>query len=310
MDARPLPLPRLTVDVPTRPRWAAVVVNHDAGPLLERCVRSVLADDSAGPVEVVVVDNASSDGSATTLRALDLGVHVMDAGGNLGYARAANLGIARTTARIVAVLNPDTELRHGAAGALVARLEAEPDLAAIGPRIDDATGVHYPSARSVPAVRDALGHAALGWLVPRNRWTRRYRQLDAEPDTARDVAWLSGAAIWLRRDALDAMGGWDERYFMYVEDLDLCWRLGRAGWRVAYEPRARVVHVQGVSTARRPYRMILEHHRSALRFARRRLTGPRRVLLPFAALFFVLRAVAAVVAHALRTRRSGSESTD
>lgn len=280
-----------------------MIVNHDAGPLLERCVRSVLADGSAGPVDVVVVDNASGDGSAQALDALGLPVRVVDAGGNLGYARAANLGIAHTSTPVVAVLNPDTELRSGAAGVLLARLAAEPELGAVGPRIDDALGRHYPSARSVPMVRDAVGHAAFGWIRPENPWTTRYRQLDVDPDVARDVAWVSGAAIWLRRAALDAVGGWDERYFMYVEDLDLCWRLGRAGWRVAYDPRARVVHVQGVSTARRPYRMIVEHHRSALRFAARRLTGWRRVLLPVAAVFFGARAVVALGVHALRARR-------
>ena len=90
---------------------------------------------------------------------------------------------------------------------------------------------------------------------------------------------MSGAAIWLRRDALASVGGWDDGYFMYVEDVDLCWRLGRAGWRVAYEPAGEVTHVQGASTARHPYRMIVEHHRSLLRFAAKRWHGWRRVLL-------------------------------
>jgi len=291
------------------PGWAAIVVNHNGGSLLERCVRSVLADQSAGAVEIVVVDNASSDGSAEMLRALDLPVSVVDAGGNLGYAAAANVGIGRTSAAFVAVLNPDTEVRPGAAGALVGRLLGEPDLAAVGPRIDDAHGRHYPSARAVPAVGDALGHAALGWIRPRNPWTTRYRQLDVDPGVSRDVAWISGAAIWLRRTALDEVGGWDERYFMYVEDLDLCWRLGRRGWRVAYEPSARVVHIQGVSTARRPYRMIVEHHRSALRFTVRRLSGWRRVLVPVAAAFLGARAALALVVYAVGARRKPPGAT-
>jgi N-acetylglucosaminyl-diphospho-decaprenol L-rhamnosyltransferase len=297
------------VDADEHPGWAAVVVNHDAGPLLERCVRSVLADTSGGPVDVVVVDNASTDDSIAALGAAGLPVRVVPAGGNLGYARAANLGIAHTAAAVVAVLNPDTELEAGAAGVLLERFRTEPTLGAVGPRVDDPTGRHYPSARSVPAPTDAVGHALVGWVAPTNPWTRRYRQLDVDPDLGRDVAWVSGAAIWLRRRALDEVGGWDERYFMYVEDLDLCWRLGRRGWRVAYEPGARVVHVQGVSTARRPYRMLVEHHRSALRFASRRLTGWRRVLVPFAALFFAARAAFALGAYAVSARRSGRRGT-
>ena len=108
--------------------------------------------------------------------------------------------------------------------------------------------------------------------------------------------------MWLRRDALDAVGGWDERYFMYMEDVDLCWRLRRGGFGVAYEPAGIVVHVQGTSASRRPYRMLLEHHRSAWRFARARLTGARAVLLPFAAVYFAARAVMAMTDHAWRSR--------
>jgi GT2 family glycosyltransferase len=108
----------------------------------------------------------------------------------------------------------------------------------------------------------------------------------------------------LRRRALDDVGGWDERYFMYLEDTDLCWRLRGAAWEVAYEPAGVVVHVQGASASRRPYRMLLEHHRSAWRFARSRLTGPRAVLLPFAALYFSVRAVLAITDHAWRSSRS------
>ena len=118
------------------------------------------------------------------------------------------------------------------------------------------------------------------------------------------VDWLSGSALWLRRSALDAVGGWDERYFMYLEDTDLCWRLRRAGWDVAYEPSAVVEHVQGASASRRPYRMLLEHHRSAYRFSRVRFTGARAVLLPFAAVYFTLRAGMAMAEHAFRAARA------
>jgi N-acetylglucosaminyl-diphospho-decaprenol L-rhamnosyltransferase len=149
---------------------------------------------------------------------------------------------------------------------------------------------------------DAAGHAVLGRVFPRNRFTRRYRQLDAAWDHPRDVDWISGALVFLRRSAVDSVGGWDERYFMYMEDVDLCWRLRRIGWRVAYEPGGSATHVQGASTAAHPYRMIAEHHRSAYRFAARRWRGPRRLLLAPAACFLALRAALDMVARALRTR--------
>jgi N-acetylglucosaminyl-diphospho-decaprenol L-rhamnosyltransferase len=293
-----------------RPRWAAVVVNFEGGPLLADCVGSILADTSAGPMELVVVDNQSLDDSITTLLTAHPGVHVVRAPGNIGYARAANLGIAATRAPIVAVLNADTVLQPVSAVALVSRLEREARLAACGPRLRNPDGSDYPSARSMPSIPIAIGHGLLGIWWPTNPFTARYRQLDADPSVPRLVDWISGAALWLRRRALDDVGGWDERYFMYLEDTDLCWRLRGAGWEIAYEPAGVVMHVQGASTARRPYRMLLEHHRSAWRFARTRLTGPRAVLLPFAALYFSVRAVIALGDRAWRSSREVSRSQE
>jgi N-acetylglucosaminyl-diphospho-decaprenol L-rhamnosyltransferase len=283
-------------------------VNYEAGPLLEACITSVLADTSAGPGELVVVDNGSRDGSVETLLAAHPDVRVVRSPGNLGYARAANLGTAATKAPIVVVLNPDTVMEAGTAGALLERLVGEPRLGAAGPRIHNIDGTDYPSARVFPTISDAVGHGLLGMWWPKNPFTKRYRQLDADPAVPRLVDWVSGAAIWLRRAALDEVGGWDERYFMYLEDTDLCWRLRRAGWDVAYEPSGVIMHVQGVSASRRPYRMLMEHHRSAYRFSQVRFTGARVVLLPLAAVYFTFRAGLAMAEHAFRqaqTRRSG-----
>jgi N-acetylglucosaminyl-diphospho-decaprenol L-rhamnosyltransferase len=289
-----------------------VVVNHDSGPLLERCVRSLLEDDSAGSVELVVVDNASTDGSLASLERAHPDVAVVRAPGNVGYAAGANLGSAVTRAPVVAVLNPDTVVPEGCAAAMLDAL-ATAGVGAVGPRVTNPDGSDYPSARVLPGVVDAVGHGLLGFVWPENPFTRRYRQLDADPAAARDVDWVSGCAIWLRRDALDVVGGWDERYFMYVEDVDLCARLRGAGYRVRYEPAGHVQHVQGASTAHHPYRMIVEHHRSLWRFARGRLTGSRTALLPFAGAYLTVRVFLAVADHVVRTflrARSGSSRSE
>ena len=283
------------------PGWAAVVVNYNAGGALAGCVASVLAQQP--PPELVVVDNASTDDSLDGLRRAHPGVRVVDSGGNIGYARAANLGIAATAAPVVAVLNPDTVLAPGTGAALAARFAADPALAAAGPRLCNPDGSVYPSARRVPGLVDAVGHGLLFFVWTENPFTARYRETGADPDRPRDVDWISGAAMWLRRAALDDVGGWDERYFMYVEDVDLCWRLRRAGWRVAYEPAGTVTHLLGVSTAGRPYRMIAEHHRSLLRFAATRFTGPKRALLPPAAVFLSARGALAMAHHRLAAAR-------
>jgi N-acetylglucosaminyl-diphospho-decaprenol L-rhamnosyltransferase len=229
-------------------------------------------------------------------------VRVDVAAENLGYAGAANLGIASTSAPVVAVCNSDLHVAFGTAAAMLRRLDDEPDLAAVGPSIREPDGTRYPSARCVPTVGDAVGHGLLGLVKPDNRFTRRYRELDADPAVPRDVDWVSGAAIWLRRAALDTVGGWDERYFMYVEDVDLCARLRTAGWRIVYEPGGAVTHVHGASTDRHPYRMIAEHHRALLRFAASRWHGAKRALLVPAAGFLGVRAGVAMGVRAVRPR--------
>jgi N-acetylglucosaminyl-diphospho-decaprenol L-rhamnosyltransferase len=287
----------------SRAVWAAVVINFRTGALLTECVRTVLADSSAGDVDLVVVDNGSDDGSVDALLRAIPGTRVVTAPGNVGYARAANLGIAATRAPIVAVLNADLTLETGTAKAMVARFDEEPGLGACGPRIRNLDGTDYPSARNSPSVPLAVAHGLVGLWWPTNRFTARYRQLYADPSRPRSVDWVSGAAIWFRRSALDVVGGWDERYFMYMEDLDLCWRLRTAGFDIAYEPAGGVTHVQGASTSQRPYRMLIQHHRSAWKFARRRFTGARAVLLPAAAVYLAARAVMTMAEHAWHASR-------
>jgi N-acetylglucosaminyl-diphospho-decaprenol L-rhamnosyltransferase len=293
-------------------RWAAVVVDYRAGPLLTRCVEALLADDSAGgPPEVVVVDNASGEADAAGTRlppALAAVVPVLRPGANLGYGRGANLGIAATDAPIVAVMNPDAVVEPGVGAAVLRRFGSDPHLGAVGTRILNPDGTQYPSARTAPAVGDALGHAVLGGIAPANRFTRAYRQLDADPGVPRAVDWVSGAAIWLRRAALDRIGGWDERFFLFFEDVDLCRRLEADGWGIEYEPGGRVHHVVGASRSGRRYRSVVEHHRAAYRYADKWWAGPRRMMLPAAAGFLALRAGVLLSAEAAR-RRPGSGAT-
>jgi N-acetylglucosaminyl-diphospho-decaprenol L-rhamnosyltransferase len=284
----------------TDARWAAVVVNYNAGTHLADGVRSLVGDDSAGKVDVVVVDNGSDDDSLERVAALDVGAHIVHATRNLGYARGANLGIATTTAAVVAVLNADVVVAHGTAKAMLAALDADPRVGAVGPRIVDAHGNHYPSAREVPGLATSAGHALLSIVAPRNRWSRRYRQEHIDPDRARRADWVSGAALWMRRDALDDIGGWDERFFMFLEDVDLCARLREHGWTVLYEPAGHVMHIEGVSRRRHPVRMLVEHHRAAYRYANLHWRGPKRLLLPVTALVLAARTGALLLVAQLR----------
>jgi N-acetylglucosaminyl-diphospho-decaprenol L-rhamnosyltransferase len=271
---------------------AAVVVNYEAGAVLVECVATLR---SQGVAELVVVDNGSRDGSVDDLRRRFPDVDVLTAGANLGYGAGANRGLAATRAPYVLVCNPDLSLPPGAVAALVEGLEADPGAAVAGPLIRTPTGERYPSARQFPSLVDAAGHAMLGLFVPSNPFTRAYQRTDLPPagGGATPVDWVSGACMLVRRTAAEQVGGFDEAYFMYAEDVDLCWRIGNAGWTVLYVPAAEVTHLQGVSTAGHPYRMILEHHRSLLRFAGRSTRGWRRLLLPLVAVGIGARAVLA-----------------
>ena len=257
---------------------AAVIVNYNARDALVECIQSLRAD---GVESIVVVDNDSRDGSADAVAATDPDVVFVPAGANLGYGTGANRGVAQVGADpYVLVLNPDVIVEPGTIKALVAALERNPRLAAVGPRVEEPDGSLYPSARQFPDLRVAAGHAFFGYVAPQNRWTRAYRMLDWDHSTPGEVDWVSGSCFLVRRSAFDSVRGFDERYFMYAEDVDLCWRLQQAGWRVAYEPAGRVVHHGGVSTDQAPYRMIFEHHWSLWRFARTTAQGRERLALP------------------------------
>ena len=258
---------------------AAVVVNYNAERHLRTCLASL---ESEGVKDVIVVDNGSRDRSAQMAEAA--GAVWLPTGFNLGYGRAANLGAAAFPGAVsLLICNPDLRLLPGAVASLVGALEGDPLLAAVGPRIENPDGSLYPSARTFPDLVEAMGHGLFGLVAPRNRWTRRYRLLDWDHAGPSEVDWISGACFLVRRQAWDAVGGFDPSFFMYMEDVDLCWRLGRSGWKVGYEPAARVVHAQGVSTDRHPYRMLAAHHRSMWRFAVRTTTGSRRAALPVVA---------------------------
>jgi N-acetylglucosaminyl-diphospho-decaprenol L-rhamnosyltransferase len=268
----------------------AIVVDHDAGALLADCVRSILAD---GAAPVVVVENGRP-GSTATVLAEEFGddsglpVRVVRPGRNLGFGAGVNRGLAALAGdhpgpEWVLVSNVDVVVHPGALPAMRAVLEGHPSWAIVGPRIFNDTGETYPSVRTFPSFVDAAGHALLGLFNPENRFTRRYKPDTPDGAVVSEAGWVSGSCFLARRGAMEELGGFDEAYFMYAEDMDLCWRAHRAGWGVGYTGTAAVTHVQGVTTARHPYRMMLAHHRSALRFTARSTEGWRRLALPLAA---------------------------
>ena len=249
-----------------------VVVTYSPGPTLDAFL-DTLEKATTRPVGVVLADNGSTDG-APERAAERPGVELVRTGGNLGYGRAANVGVPHAPGDWVVVANPDLRWEPGALDTLLEAVERWPGAGVLGPAILSPDGTLYPSARALPSLGRGIGHALLGWWWPSNPWTAAYRRERGAPREG-EAGWLSGSCLVLRREAFDAVGGFDPAYFMYFEDLDLCERICRSGWQVVYVPTAVVVHEGGVSTSRDPRAMADAHHASAWRYLSRRYAGLR-----------------------------------
>ncbi|KJX75519.1 glycosyltransferase family 2 protein [Mycobacterium lepromatosis] len=259
-----------------------VSVTYSPGPHLERFLASLaLATDR--PVSVVLADNGSTDGAPQVAVERYVNVRLFETGANLGYGTAANLAIAQLVEEggvadqpgvndWVIVANPDVQWGPGSIDALLDAAARWPRAGVLGPLIRDPDGSVYPSARHLPSLVRGGMHAVLGPVWPRNPWTAAYRQERLEP-TERPVGWLSGSCLLVRWSAFREVGGFDERYFMYMEDVDLGDRLGKAGWLNVYVPSAEVLHHKGHSTGRDPASHLTAHHKSTYIFLADRHSG-------------------------------------
>jgi N-acetylglucosaminyl-diphospho-decaprenol L-rhamnosyltransferase len=236
-----------------------------------------------------VLDNASRDGSADV--AGSLGARLIRNETNRYLSPAWNQGAAATDAPYLLFLNPDTEWFHGTPGDLVAVAEAHPLAGLVGPMIRNPDGTAYPSGRRFPSLVDAVGHAFLSPFSRNNPFTRRYEMDGWDRTTEREVDWVSGACMLIPREAFDALGGFDEAFPLYAEELDLATRLRALGRSALFTPAVEVIHAVGVSTGgdRRPHHLVVMHSQSLYRYyAKHRAPGWRRVTLPAA--WVVLRA--------------------
>lgn len=284
-------------------RIGAVVVSHRTPVRAARCVTSLFA---AGADVVVVADAGSEDDTVDRVRAAGAAALALP---NLGFGRSANAAVATLPpdVDVVAICNADTVWDDGALAPLAAAVRAE-DVAAAGPRVTYPDGRPQASARTLPDLPTAVGHAALGLWWPDNPWTRRYRSVGA-PEERQEVDWLSGCALVVDRARFTDVGGFDPRYFLYAEDVDLGVRLRATGARLVTVPDAHVVHEVGASTRTMPSR-VAQHARSLDRFAATHvLTGPRVVLRPVVRLGLLAWRLVASVWGATRGAAPGRSTT-
>jgi len=275
----------------------AVVVDYNAGSILADAVRSLL---DGGAAQLVVVENGDEGSAAGALGELTERCEIVRPGTNVGFGAGVNRGVARVSEahEILIVANPDAVVHRGALDLLVRSLEDHPEWGIVGPTVLTESGAVYPSVRRFPSPLDAAGHALFGLLSDENPFTRRYRSAGSRPDGG--VDWVSGSFFAIRRQSFEELGGFDEAYFMFAEDMDLCFRAHELGIGVGVAPTAVVTHVEGVTRRAHPYRMLVAHHRSALRFAVSTTRGPARAALPLAAAVLWLRLVGSLAAMALR----------
>jgi N-acetylglucosaminyl-diphospho-decaprenol L-rhamnosyltransferase len=287
------------VTVPTE--VDCVVVSYNSAVDLPACLDSLTVQEGVS-VRVVVVDNLSSDDSVETARQRGSVVVVNDS--NRGFAVAVNQGLQQGCAPWVLILNPDAQLAPGALCILLERAQADATVGCVGPRTLDDDGAEYPSRRSFPSIVTAAVHGFLGSLWPANPATRRYHAEGTPRDRSSVVDWVSGSCMLLPRHAWESVGGFDERYFLYVEDMDLCFRLRRAGWKTMYEPAATVMHSRGRSSRHRPLRSVLHHHLGAARFYWRSAgRWHRPITWPLAVVALVVWGAVQVSAGVLRAER-------
>lgn len=249
-----------------------VTVTYSPGETLAPFV-DTLAKATTRSVQVILADNGSTDGVPEQVAAEREHVTFLPTGGNLGYGGGANRGVAALGPDVgwVLISNPDIEFAPGSVDTLIEAASRWPRGGMFGPLIREPNGDVYPSARLLPSLGRGLGHALFAVIWKSNPWSRAYRQEKAPVE--RTAGWLSGSCFLMRREAFDSVKGFDERYFMYFEDVDLGERVGKAGWLNVYVPDAEVTHIGGHATARSSDRMLREHHHSAYRYLADRHRG-------------------------------------
>ena len=277
VDGRPHYAVHIVTNSQTPP-VAVITVTYSPGRHLAAFLDSLPAATAQG-VHVVLADNGSRDGVPEEAASRSSNVEFLPTGGNLGYGAGMNAGARQLRPlrdageidpEFLVLSNPDVVFGEGAIDELIACARRWPDAAAVGPGIVEPDGSVYPSARAVPTLGSGIGHALLGQIWPANPWTRAYRD-DADMATERLAGWLSGSCLLVRWDAFDAVGGFDERYFMYLEDVDLGDRFTRAGYDNVFCPTATITHARGHVAGEHSDTMLPAHHESAYRFQADRL---------------------------------------
>jgi GT2 family glycosyltransferase len=248
------------------PLASVIIVTWNAKRYADECLRS-LRQNTDIPVEIIVVDNASTDGTAELVQERFPEVCLIQTGENLGFAKGNNVGIARSRGRYLCLVNSDVNVPPGCLRKLIAYMEANPTVGMLGPQMLGPNGEVRRSSMRFPTVGNMLCRAlALDAIFKGSRWAGGVLMSDFTHDRTADVEVLNGWFWVVRREALEQVGPLDDRFFMYGEDLDWCYRFHRAGWRLVFYAGAGAVHHGGASSAAAPIRFYIEMQRANFQY--------------------------------------------
>jgi len=220
-----------------------IVVSHEHAAFLRTCLSSLPAAVGDLTYEVIVVDNRSADGSAEVARQTCPDATVLVNDRRRGFSANCNIGLARSSGGYVLLLNPDTEASPGSIATMARYLDEHPDVGVVGPQLRFPDGSVQPSCRRFPTLGSAIARRSpLRRALGQSSLNARHLMLDVDHGETRDVDWMLGACLMTRREALDDVGTLDERFYLYVEDIDWCLRMHQHGWRVIYLPAAQIIH--------------------------------------------------------------------
>ncbi|MBL8131116.1 MAG: glycosyltransferase family 2 protein [Anaerolineae bacterium] len=248
---------------------SVLIVSWNVRDLLDACIRSILANTTPGQVEILVIDSASTDGTAQHISATFPGVRLFAQSENVGFTKGTNLALREADGRYLMLLNPDTVIIGDALLAMQQYLDSRPDVGIVGPHTLNPDGTTQSSRRRFPTLLTGIFEST--WLqgyAPRGVLERFY-VTDAPDDATLEVDWVQGSALMARREVYEQIGGLDEGYIMYSEEMDWCRRAKDVGWRVAFLGDARIIHYGGKSTDQVVARRHVHFQQSKLRYFRK-----------------------------------------
>lgn len=259
-----------------------IIVNYNSTDYAIKCIDSITTSANSLKTNIVVIDNGSFDYPERVKKSFP-NVHLILNNENFGFAKAINSALKKTSSDTVTIVNPDTVILNGFFKKAVQYLNVNQNVAIVGPQILDFDGSVQGSARKFPTVLTSIfgRKSPLTKFFPNNPVTKRefvcFNILGKDPV---EVDWVSGACMVIRRKAIDEVGGFDERYFMYWEDTDLCKELQDIGWRIVYLPEAKIYHHVGISSNSKPTLSIYNFHKSCYLLCRKHAKGLKRCFIP------------------------------